>query len=125
MSSSGNENEFLSHVIDLMQSFGPASARRMFGCYGIFLDDLMFALVSEQTLYLKADRESENEFRAEGLQAFTYIRQGKTCALSYFQAPEEVLEHPETMYVWANKAYAAAIRSASAKRKNQDITRQS
>ena len=118
MSSSSEDNEFVSHVLDLMQSIGPVRAKRMFGGYGIFLDALMFALISDETLYMKADKESANEFRARGLEAFSYYRQGKECSMSYFQAPEETLEHAEEMHTWANTAYAAATRSASGKNKN-------
>jgi len=118
MPSSTGNNEFVSHVVDLMQSIGPVSAKRMFGGYGIFLDGLMFALISNETLYLKADRETENEFKAGGLEAFSYDKQGKACYLSYFQAPEETLERAEEMNIWANRAYAAATRAAPGKRKN-------
>ena len=105
-------------MVDLMQSIGPVSAQRMFGGYGIFLDGLMFALISNETLYLKADRETEIEFKASGLEAFSYYKQGKACSMSYFRAPEETLEHAEDMNIRANRAYTAATRAASGKRKN-------
>ena len=117
MPSSSEENEFVSHVVDLMQSIGPATAKRMFGGYGVFLDGLMFALIADQTLYLKADRESESTFTANGLEAFTYHKKGKQYSMSYFQAPGEALEHAQEMNIWANMAYAAALRSAAGKRK--------
>ena len=37
--------------------------------------------------------------------------------MSYYQAPDEVLEGSEEMNVWANKAYGAALRAAAKKRK--------
>ncbi|MGB5438733.1 MAG: TfoX/Sxy family protein [Gammaproteobacteria bacterium] len=118
MPASGEENEFVSHVLDLMQSLGQVRARRMFGGYGIFLDRLMFALIADETLYLKADQKSANAFKARGLEAFSYYKKGRKYSMSYFQAPEQTLEHPEAMSDWANMAYAAATRSASEKNKN-------
>ena len=110
------EKEFVSYVVELMQSIGPVSAKRMFGGHGIFLDGLMFGLVADSTLYLKADKETENEFIAKGLEAFTYHKKGKEFKMSYHQAPEEALEDAEEMNAWANKAYGAALEAASNKR---------
>ena len=117
MALSSDEKEFVAYLVDLMQSIGPVSARRMFGGHGVFLDGLMFGLVADSTLYLKADADSEPAFAALGLEAFTYTKNGKPTRMSYFQAPEEALEDPGQMNVWANKAYAAALRAAAKKRK--------
>lgn len=106
------EQEFVSYVLDLMQSIGPVEARRIFGSHGMFLEGLMFALISKNTLYLKADKQTREDFLNLGLEVFTYQRQGKDMTLSYYQAPEETLEHVDEMNIWANKAYGAALRKA-------------
>ena len=109
--------EFVSYVVDLMQSLGPVHAKGMFGGYGIYLDGLMFGLVADGVLYLKADKETENDFRDRGLDAFKYSKKGKEFRMSYYQAPEEALEDGEEMNTWANRAYAVALRAASKKAK--------
>ena len=116
MSAAADEEEFASYVVDLMQSMGPVRAKKMFGGYGIFLDGLMFALIADGTLYLKADKESESEFKSMGLDVFTYKKKGRDTSLSYYMAPEDTLEDPDQMTAWANKAYGAALRAASGKR---------
>lgn len=113
---SNEEQAFVTYVVELMQSTGPANAKRMFGGYGIFLDGVMFALVADSVLYLKADKEIENEYKDRDLEAFTYNKNGKEIRMSYFQAPEEALENIEVMNAWANKAYGAALRAASKKK---------
>ena len=117
MPASKVEKEFVSYVIDLMQSVGPVYAKAMFGGHGIYLEGLMFGLIANNTLYLKVDKELESEFVDSGLEPFTYNRQGKEFKMSYFQAPEDALEDSELMNLWANKAYGAALRAASKKRK--------
>jgi DNA transformation protein len=77
----------------------------------------MFALVADSVLYLKVDKNTENEFKTMGLEAFTYSKKGKEFKMSYFQAPEEALEDKEEMNSWATKAYQTALRVASKKRK--------
>jgi len=115
MPASSVEKEFVSYVVELMQSIGPVCAKGMFGGHGIFLEGLMFGLVADSILYLKADKENENEFNARGLEAFTYNKKGKEFRMSYYQVPEEALENEEEMKIWANKSCSAALRTASKK----------
>jgi len=118
------EKEFVSYVVELMQSVGSVYAKSMFGGHGIFLDDLMFGLVADSILYLKVDKKIENEFIEKGLEAFTYDKQGKELKMSYYQAPEEALEDAEEMNAWVNKAYGAALRAASKKRNKRKNVKQ-
>ena len=108
--------EFVSYLMDLLAPFGNTRAKRMFGGHGIFRDDLMFGLVADETLYLKADDENRADFEARGLERFVYYKKGKPMYLSYYQAPEEALDNSADMLVWAEKAFAAAIRSGTEKR---------
>ena len=117
MPASNKEKEFVSYVVELMQSIGPVKAKGMFGGHGIFLEGLMFGLVADSDLYLKVDKETEREFKVRGLEAFTYNKKGKEFKMSYYQAPEEVLEDVEEMNSWATKAFSAALRTASKKRR--------
>ncbi len=113
------DQDFADHIRDLAQSIGPASCKRMFGGHGIFLDGLMFALIADRVLYFKADAELAEEFIALGLSPFTYHKQGKPYQMSYYEAPEDCLEDAEAMKTWGNKAYAAALRAASGKRRTR------
>lgn len=109
----------MSYLLDLMQPVGPVHARPMFGGYGLYRDDLMFGLVSNDTLYLKADAETVADFKGLGLEAFSYRRRGRLCSLSYYRAPEGALESSEEMGVWVRKGYGAALRSAAEQRKSR------
>jgi DNA transformation protein len=112
---SSEEQEFVSYVVDMMQSIGPVYSKRMFGGHGVFLEGLMFALIADSELYLKADRESEGDFSERGLEPFTYNKKGKLIEMSYFQAPEEAMEDRDAMNEWGNKGYSAALRAAMKK----------
>ena len=111
------DSGFVGFLLDQMQWLGPVTSRRMFGGTGLFLDGLMFALVLDDTLYLKADYLNRADFDSVGLLPFSYVRGDREIALSYFQAPEEALDDREMMVDWGNRAYAAALRTAAAKRK--------
>ena len=116
---SQEEREFKKYVVDLMQSIGPVSARAMFGGYGIFLDGLMFALIADSVLYFKVDKKTEEEFKAKGLEPFTYSKKGKSFKMSYCEAPEDSLEDIEEMKYWAQKAYDTALRLSPQKSKKR------
>ena len=117
-------NEFVTHVVDMLEPLGPVSARRMFGGYGIYLDRSMFALVADDTLYLKVDDESRGEFEAAGLDPFRYTKKGKSYQMSYHAAPEDALEDAELLRDWARKAVDAAMRAARGERKkNEEMKR--
>jgi DNA transformation protein and related proteins len=75
---------------------------------------LMFALVFDDVLYLKAGETSRQEFEAEGLAPFSYdTKNGKNTITSYWRTPERCLDDPSEMVNWANKAYSAALKKAS------------
>jgi len=110
--------EFAQHLNDVFRLFGPISLRRMFSGYGVFHDGVMFGLVSQETLYLKADTENSADFRDQGLSQFEYVRQGKIIGLSYYQAPETVLEDANDAALWARRSFAAALRANASKAKS-------
>jgi DNA transformation protein and related proteins len=89
--------EFAQHMADVFRLFGPITLRRMFAGYGIFRDGIMFGLVYDDTLYLKADAENAVNFQRQGLGQFEYARQGKIISMSYYRAPEPVLEDPDEL----------------------------
>lgn len=111
-----SDAELVAHLLELMQVVGPVSARRMFGGHGLFIDGLMFALVADATLYFKVDCQTRDGYLEQGLAPFTYQRSGKTFALNYCQAPDQVYEEQELMRVWGSAAFEVALRAAAAKR---------
>lgn len=104
-------SEFVDYLSEVFESFGPISARRMFGGYGIYHDGLMFGLVAYDVLYLKADAETAQRFEDEGLAKFEYVKQGKPMRLSYYSAPEIIFDDPDEARAWASLAFEAALRS--------------
>jgi DNA transformation protein and related proteins len=108
-------SEFVDFVVENLQPLGAVSARRMFGGYGIFLDGLMFGLIADDQLYLKADDGNRAAYEAQDLQPFTYAGKGRTITMSYREAPSEAFDDPEVLCDWARQAHAAARRSDGGK----------
>ena len=106
--------EFVRYVVEAMALTFDLRISAMFGGYGIYHDDRIFAISIEGKLYLKADFVSCNEFKVRGLLPLTYRARGKLVTMQYFEAPPELFEDAEAMKRWVLKAYEAAIRVTEA-----------
>lgn len=101
----------IQHCLELLAPLGPTRARRMFGGYGLYADDLFVALVLGEQLYLKTDTTSRPQFEAAGCRPFVYDAAGKSVTVSYWTAPDEAMESPALMTPWARLAFEAALRA--------------
>jgi DNA transformation protein len=108
-------SDFLDHLLDQLAGFGAIDARRMFGGVGLFREGLMIALVTGDTLYFKTDDASRGAFEAAGMTPFSFDRRGRLMVTSYFEAPAEVLDDPESLARWARSAHEAARRAKGGK----------
>ena len=58
-------------VLDQLRRVLPGvRAKRMFGGVGLYADDLFFALIDDDVLFLKADDETRGDFERRGLRPF-------------------------------------------------------
>jgi DNA transformation protein and related proteins len=110
-------SEFIAYLPEVFELFGTVNIRKMFGGYGVYHDGLMFALVADDTLYLKADAENAKFFEEQGLVPFEYQRGGKMAKMSYYQAPAEFMEDRDQAAIWARRSYDAARRAQGSQRK--------
>lgn len=106
----------IAHLVDVLRPLGGIAAKRMFGGAGLFRDGLMFGLISDEVLYLKADTETVADFEAERLGPFTYgTRNGDRVLTSYWRAPERLLDDDDEMRAWCRRAAEVATRAAKKK----------
>jgi DNA transformation protein len=105
-------------IQDLFRDFGAVSVRRMFGGAGLYAEGVMFGLVSDQQIYLKADAATAQDFSREGCAPFEYAtKAGKRSVMSFWRMPERLYDDPGELALWARKAVAVAHKSAAAKPK--------
>jgi len=103
-------DEYLAYAIDQLGAFGSVTARRMFGGAGLYREGLFFGLVADDTLYLKVDDTNRPDFEAAGMEPFRPLAEGKPYAMGFYEVPADVLEEPEELVRWAEKAYEVARR---------------
>ena len=102
---------FVEHCVGLLTPLGPVRGRAMFGGWGLFLDDLMFALSDGERLYFRIDDETRSDFAAAGAEPFIYQARGKPVTMAYYEAPPGSLADSGALMPWAELGLAAARRT--------------
>ena len=102
--------EYLNFVMEKLSPIGDIKSRAMFGSYGIFHQGLMFALISEDTLYFKVNEPNRDMYERAQSQPFPH-------GISYWEVPTDVLEDNTKLHEWANISIDIAQEVAKKKRK--------
>ncbi|HEY6026621.1 MAG TPA: TfoX/Sxy family protein [Pseudolabrys sp.] len=101
------------YIRDLFSELGTVHIRRMFGGAGIYAGDVMFGLVSDGLIYLKADVGTVPAFEREKCSPFQYItKKGQRAVMSYWRLPDRLYDDPVELAQWARQAIAVARQSA-------------
>jgi DNA transformation protein len=107
-------DSFAEFLCEQLAPLGRVTMRRMFGKTGVFCDGLMFAMVTDDTLYFRVDDLNRAAFReAESSPPLNYAKKGRTIDLSFWRAPERLWDEPDELVAWARTALAAARRVAA------------
>jgi len=104
-------DEYADYLQDLLRPLGQIRLRRMFGGYGIYADDLFFAVVVEEQLYFKTDAVTRPSFEAASLEEWVYEKDGKPVHMNYFRPPEAIFDDEEVLVHWGRLALSAALRA--------------
>jgi DNA transformation protein len=102
----------------MFAAFGSVTLRRMFGGAGLYADGVMFGLVSDGQIYLKADVATAPSFQREGCRPFEYgTKTGKRAVMSYWRLPDRLYDDADELAQWARQALIVAQRNVAAKAK--------
>lgn len=112
--------EYRDHVEDCLSKVLPIRSKAMFGGVGIYADDVIFAIIAEDKLYLKVDDLNQADYEAAGMEPFYPFESPQP--MGYWELPGGVLEDARELKVWADKAVAVAER-AKTKRKPRKTAR--
>ena len=98
-------------VLDQLGRIEPSiRAKNMFGGVGLYADELFFALIDDDILYLKVDDGNRADFEARGMGPFRPFGEGGE-VMKYYELPAELLDEPEALTEWVEKAVQVARRA--------------
>jgi DNA transformation protein len=103
-------SDFVDYALRQLQVLGPVVARRMFGGYGLYCDERIFAVIDNDALYFKVDELSRPDYVAAGMGPFAPLPQKKMDG--YYELPLDVLASRAQLEQWGRKALAVAEAAA-------------
>lgn len=109
-------DRFTVFILELLESVGAVSARRMFGGVGLFHGGVMFGLIVREELFLKVGDANRPAYEAASESPFSYETKNGTHTLaSYWRCPPDLLDDGDTFRSWIREAIEAAAVSARSK----------
>lgn len=109
--------DFGEWVREHFAALGVLEIKRMFGGAGVYAHGLIFALLDDETVWLKTDQINAPLLEAAGSRQFTYpTKGGETMSMAYWSLPESALDDPDEAVSWARQSIDAALRKAAAKK---------
>jgi DNA transformation protein len=105
-------------VLEQLAGPGPVSAKAMFGGVGLYCQGLFFALIDDDTLYLKVDDTTRPDFLRLGSEPFRPYGD-ESPGMQYYALPADVLEDREAARKWVAGAVEVARRAAAARRRRR------
>lgn len=103
--------DYIEYVLGQLDDLGEISVIKMFGGAGLYLEGNFFAILADDTLYFKVDVSNKPDYLEAGMPQFY--------TLQYYEVPPDVLEDPDSLVEWAEKAVAVAIRKQDEKKKKK------
>lgn len=112
------DKSFLQQSIHFFASFdmGEVKSRSMFGGFGIFCNDVMFALIVEDKLHLRASNQNECEFKALDMKPYCYTKRGFPVVTKYYEVPVTWWQDKALLLQQGKKAFEIAQAENNAKK---------
>ncbi|MCW8335064.1 TfoX/Sxy family DNA transformation protein [Vibrio paucivorans] len=99
----------------LFEQLGRVKSRSMFGGFGIFVDETMFALVVNDKLHIRADDSAAKKYKGQGYEPYVYKKRGFPVVTKYFALPDDWQANPKATLDEA----IAALKAAKVEKESQ------
>lgn len=110
--------DFGEWVREHFQALGPLEIKRMFGAAGLYASGVMFAVLDDGVVWLKADKATDEAFREAGSHPFTFPgKDGETMVTNFWALPETAMDDPDEAVAWALRSIDLALSKAVKKKR--------
>lgn len=97
-------------IADQLEALAPVAVTRFFSGAGLTRHGIQFAFVIRGTVYFRTDAESRPAYEAMGAAPFSYTGRSKEVTIqAYYEVPVDVLDEPDELSRWAERAWQAAV----------------
>lgn len=109
--------DFTDWVEEQLAPLGAIRIKSMFGGFGVYADELFFAIIDDDVLFFKTDDLNRDRFIEAGSEPFTYpTKDGLQQALSYHAVPDGALDDTDELLDWARLGLESALRARKKKK---------
>lgn len=109
--------DFGDWVREHFAGLGPLEIKRMFGGASVYANGLIFALLDDGVVWLKADEVNAPLLVRAGSRQFSFpTKDGQTMTMAYWSLPETAMDDADEAVDWARQSIDAALRKSSSKR---------
>jgi DNA transformation protein len=99
---------YLKDCVNLFAPLGKITSHSMFGGFGLFSDNVIFAFVVESDLHIRADKVSSKEFEKQGFKPYQYVKRGFLVTTKYYALPKALLADTNCVLKLAEDALRSA-----------------
>jgi len=101
---------------EYLAPLGNIHYRSQFGGYSLSIDEIVFAMVSEGELYLRACEESETYFVDKAAPPLIFNKRGRPIVLNYYQVDEQLWQDRDKLLQLSSCALMNARREKSVRK---------
>ncbi len=109
------QSSLASHVTEQLSFLGSISNRVIFSAIGIFIDERLLGIVADDVLYLHTGPSNRDDYLSRGCRQFKPYPNAYNLTTDHHQVPDEIVNDPEQLKVWGERALSAAIEAARIK----------
>ncbi|AUI85795.1 DNA transformation protein [Vibrio azureus] len=102
------DKPILKDSMKLFEVLGKIKSRSMFGGFGLFADETMFALIVNNQLHIRADQQASSHFETQGLKPYVYKKRGFPVVTKYYAISDQLWESPQRLLEVARQSLATA-----------------
>lgn len=108
---------FPDYVLELLASFGRIETKRMFGGAMLSHQGVSFAILDDDTFFLKADAALGAELKEQGSKPWHYSvkKDGTVRDIAYWSLPDTAADDPDEAVTLARRSFAIATTAAKTK----------
>ena len=108
-------DDYLQYVLEQLAGLRGTVSRRMFGCAGLYHEELFFGLIATDTLYLRVNDQNRPDYEALGMARFRPYADRDDLSFNYYEVPAHVLENADELVTWARRSLHVAAAAAEKK----------
>jgi len=108
---------FSDHIEELLAGFGKVEVRRMFGGAMLRRGGIGFAILDDDTFFIKADTVFGAELKKQGSKPWSYSvkKDGTVRDIAYWSVPETAMDDGDEASALAKRSHQIAVKADAAK----------